>query len=86
MSISTVWYYGNFNILHPELRQKTREYCIRRSSMWTCWWYPADERISWYGGAIRSDSDRGNGMYMTEPQAKAWKDWVVSPGIQVGPF
>lgn len=83
MSISSVFYHGTFHLLHPDLRTKTREWLVRRSNYFTCWFYPETERVSWYGGAIR-DTDGGNGMYMTPPQASAWPHWVKSD-VKIGP-
>jgi len=83
MSISSVFYHGTFHLLHPDLRTKTREWLVRRSNYFTCWYYPETERVSWYGGAIREDGS-GQGLYMTPVQAKAWPHWVKSD-IKIGP-
>lgn len=82
MSISSVFYHNTFNLLHPDLRSKTRDWLVRRSSYFTAFFYPAADRVSWYGGAIREDG--GNGMYMTPQQAAAWPHWVKSD-IKIGP-
>ena len=76
MTIATMFRRGQFHLLHPDLRNKDRAYLVLRSSIFSRYYFPAEERISWYGGAIREDG--GNGMYMTEPQARAWKNWVKS--------
>lgn len=82
MSISTVFRHNTFQLLHPDLRTKDRSWLVRRSHYFIQFFYPADERVHWYGGAIREDG--GNGMYMTEGQASSWTNWVVSD-IKPGP-
>ena len=44
------------HLFHPELRDKTRTYCVLRSSMWSRWWYPYGQQISWFGGLVRAHS------------------------------
>lgn len=82
MSISTVFRHGTYHILHPELRDKTRQYLVLRSNYFTAFFFPRDEQIAWYGGAIREDG--GQGMYMTEAQAREWTSWVKND-IVIGP-
>jgi len=83
MSISTVFRFQTFNVLHPDLRGLSETELKRRSSFPWRFFRPAAEQVSWYGGAIRPDGS-GQGMYMTEPQAQAWSAWVVSD-TKVGP-
>lgn len=83
MSISTVFYHNTFNLLHPNLRTKTRSWLVARSSVFSRWWYPKAEQVSWHGGAVRDDGS-GNGMYMTTQQAEEWPHWIKS-NVTVGP-
>lgn len=73
-------------LFHPELRDKTRTYCVLRSSMWSRWWYPYGQQISWFGGLVRAHSDGGNGMYATAPQAEAWPHRTDQGTIKHGPL
>ena len=71
------------HLFHPELRDKSRSYCVLRSSMFSRWWYPFDQQISWYGGLIREGG--GNGMYATPPQAETWTNRVDTGTVKIGP-
>ena len=82
MSISTVFRFGTFNIMHPDLRGLTRKEAYVRAEFPWKYFKPVEQRINWYGGAVREDG--GNGMYMTEAQADAWPHWVKSD-IKIGP-
>lgn len=76
--------YSRQDLLHPDLRDKSKTYLVLRSSVFSRYFYPESERISWRGGAIRPGG--GQGMYMTFPQALMWPNWIHSDDIRVGPF
>jgi len=82
MSISTVWQQNRWDILHPDLRSLTKSQLYMRAEFPWKWFKSAEVRINWYGGAIRESG--GNGMYMTEPQAAKWTNWVKSD-VVLGP-
>lgn len=76
--------YDNRALLHPELRGKSNSYLVLRSMFPFCYFFPMEQRIAWYGDAVRPDGN-GTGMYMTWPQYVAW-DKSDSGDIHVGPF
>jgi hypothetical protein len=39
----------NVLLYHPALRSRSADWIDPRSSVWSRWWYPAAERISWCG-------------------------------------
>lgn len=83
MGISTVFKYGTYNILHPELRSKDQKWIESRGG-WYNFFYPDGEQINWYGDMIRNDSDGGAGMYATRDQHQRWPHKYVGPSV-VGP-
>lgn len=84
MSISTAYYFGTMNLLHPELRSKPKEWNMSRGG-WFNFFFPAEERINWYGNMIRKDSDGGKGMYATNDQYLRWQYKHSDGDIKIGP-
>ena len=77
MSMSRTLRNGQLFLLHPELRDKTPTYLILRSTFPLMYFFPVNERISWYGDV---------NMYCTEPQYAAIGSKPDPGDIRVGPF
>ena len=82
MSISSVFHHNTPELLHPDLRSKDRAWLYLRAEFPFRYWFPEDERVGWYGGALRENGAKG--LYMTGAQAKEYKNWEVSD-VQIGP-
>ena len=76
-------------LTHPALHHLSDADFTRRSGIWHRFFFRVAEAdwINWYGGMKRTwpGGDGGNGAYMTDALAAAWKDRTVMPGVEVGP-
>jgi hypothetical protein len=76
--------YDERSLLHPALRDKSASYLVLRSAFPLRYFFPAYERINWYGDAVRSSGEAG--MYMTDWQYEAWPAKRDQGDIAIGPF
>lgn len=70
------------DLYHPQLRDMPAARRILASS-WFNFFLPADQRIHWYGDAIRPGG--GNGLYCTQALYDAWPNKSSAGDIVAGP-